>query len=232
MKKLLIFQHIAREHPSYIFDYVVERKYEIDVVKLWEGGIIPDVSAYDGLIVLGGPMGVYEEYTGKEEELAAISQNIGTTPMLGICLGAQLLAHALGARVYPHEVDGKHVKEVGYYSVNLTDEGIRHRLFKGFKSPVQVLQWHGDTFDLPEEATLLASDVLCKNQAFCKGNVCGLQFHVETTPELIEEWLQEDAAWTHTDFDLDEEKTLADAKKLAPLMKVQCYKLLDNFLGS
>ena len=231
MKKILIFQHIKREHPSLIAEYAAERGMTLDVIPLFETTDIPEVSSYDALIVLGGPMGVYEEYEGKTEELTAIKANIGTVPMLGICLGAQLLAHALGASVYPWEKEGKRCKEIGYYDITLTPEGVGGGLFSGFSSKFIALQWHGDTFDLPEGATLLATDSECPHQAFSWKNAFGVQFHVEATPEIVADWVHEDRAWTNAGFALDEEKIAADAERLAPVMREQCFRMLDNFLS-
>ncbi len=231
MKRLVIFQHIAREHPSYIAEYARDRNIGIDIVKLWEPHTMPDLKAYDGLIVLGGPMAAYEEYPGKQEELAALREHSTELPMLGICLGAQLLGSVLGAKVFRHEHDGRHVKEIGHYNVALTEEGKRHQLFKGFPEELTVLQWHGDTFDVPDEALLLATGSLCKNQAFSNGNVHGVQFHFEATPEMIDTWISADETWTHEGFTLDEELLRTEAVRLAPVMKAQCYRLLDNFLS-
>lgn len=231
MKKILVFQHIKREHPSLIAEYATERGMTLDVVPLFETNTIPDVSAYDALIVLGGPMGVYEEYQGKTEELTAIKSHIGSVPMLGICLGAQLLAYALGASVYPWQKDGKRCKEIGYYDIALTPEGQAGGLFSGFPSQFAALQWHGDTFDLPQGATLLATDSECPHQAFSYGNAYGVQFHVEATPEIVSDWVHEDRAWITQGFALDEKKIADDAQRLAPVMRAQCFRMLDNFLS-
>ncbi len=230
-KKILVLQHIEREHPSNIAEYARDRGVVLDVIGLWKSEPIPDVALYDGLIVLGGPMGVYEEYTGKHEELSAIQKHIGTVPMLGICLGAQILAHALGAKVYPHMSNGKRIKEVGYYTVEHTSEGKDSPLFKDLPEQMKVLQWHGDTFDIPDGAIHTATSALCKNQAFSRENTHGLQFHVEATPAMVATWVERDSEWTHTDFDLDEDRIMKDAEELASVMKKQCYQLLDNFLS-
>ncbi len=230
MKKLLALQHIEREHSSRIAEYANERGFDLDVIKLWEPYMLPPIASYDALIILGGPMGVYEEFPSKDDELALIKENIGNIPILGICLGAQLIAHALGARVYPLKKGGECIKEIGYYDIELTPEGAEHPLFKGFPPHFQVLQWHGDTFDLPPGASLLASAPLCTNQAFSRGNAYGLQFHIEITPELLRDIATEDS-WARTGFDLDEENLLKNAKALEPVMKEQCYTLMDNFLS-
>jgi GMP synthase (glutamine-hydrolysing) len=231
VKKLLVFQHIEREHPSNIAEYAKERGIRLDVVELWKPFTMPDVSAYDALVVLGGSMGVYEEFPWKEAEHSAIQGALAKNiPILGVCLGAQLLAYALGARVYKNEIDGKHAKEIGYYDVELTPEGTMSRFFAGFPPSFKVLQWHGDTFDLPEKGELLATSPLCRNQAFSHGSSLGLQFHVEATPEIVADWMREDSVWAHTDIFVNDEQVLTDARALAQTMKEYCYRLMNNFL--
>ncbi len=231
MQKLLVFQHVTREQPSHIGDYAANRSVSLDVVYLWEPCTMPAISASDGLVILGGPMGAYEDYPSKKDELAVIRTHAGEVPMLGVCRGAQLIAHALGARVYPHRIDGKHVKEIGHYTVELTPDGKASPLFRGFPDTIEVLQWHGDTFDVPENASLLAKAERCENQAFCFGNAYGLQFHFEITAGLLRTIAEADAAWAHRDFDLDEERLFREADELEPAMKERCYQLLDNFLS-
>ena len=107
-------------------------------------------------------------------------------PLLGICLGSQLLAKALGARVYRNPQ-----KEIGWYTVDLTPAGAADPLFAGLASPVPVFQWHGDAFDLPAGARALASSPLCAHQAFRYGDrVYGLLFHLELAPAIIHRWLE------------------------------------------
>ncbi|MSU56035.1 MAG: type 1 glutamine amidotransferase [Candidatus Taylorbacteria bacterium] len=229
--KILIVQHVLHESPGYIAEYAKERGIALDVLELWKPYTIPNIKDYDALIILGGPMGVYDDYLSKEDELRVIKESIGRLPILGICLGSQLLAHALGAKVYKNFKDGKRAKEIGYYDMELTKEGSASALFKGFSSPFKVLQWHGDAFDLPEGATLLASSPLCENQAFSYKNAFGTLFHMEFTPAMVKELNELDRKWTHEDFNLDEQKLLAETQTLAPLMKKQCYRLLDNLLA-
>jgi GMP synthase (glutamine-hydrolysing) len=142
----------------------------------------------DLLVVLGGPIGVYEteQYPFLVEERALIQKRMErTAPLLGICLGAQLIAAAAGARVYPSGV-----KEIGWGPIALTAAGEGSCLHHLQSSAYTVLHWHGDTFDLPRDATLLASTSLVKHQAFSIGDaVLGLQFHVEADPAWLEAWL-------------------------------------------
>jgi len=143
-----------------------------------------------GLIVLGGAMSANDvaEYPFLGPEMAWIRQAVDRRlPLLGICLGAQLLAKALGARVYRNQV-----KEIGFFNVELTAAAGSDRLFGGHGPSELVFQWHGDTFDLPSGAVHLARGEYCPHQAFRYGeSAYGVQFHLEMTPELLEAWLRE-----------------------------------------
>ena len=225
MKPVCVLQHVPYEGQGYIADYLQDRGLAFDVVRLWEPYVLPDVSQCSALIVMGGPMGVYDEFPSKHDELALIKAAAGTVPMLGICLGSQLLAHALGARVYPNG------KEVGYYSVQLTPEGQACPLFKGFAPDVRVLEWHGDAFDLPNDGALLATSAACRHQAFAWKNAYGILFHIEMTPAMVRGLLAIHQEWTHENFELDDATFVREADALGSLMKRQCYRLLDNFFA-
>lgn len=144
--------------------------------------------APDLLVVLGGPIGVYEQaqYPFIDDELAIIRERIAKDlPTIGICLGAQMIAAAMGAKVYPSGM-----KEIGWYPLTLTSAGHQSCLQYLADSDAKVLHWHGDTFDLPDGATLLASTAQTPNQAFAVGsNILALQFHIEADPRLIDQWL-------------------------------------------
>lgn len=142
------------------------------------------------LIVMGGSMSVYEveQYPFLAAEVNWIQQAVEQQlPVLGICLGAQLLAKAMGAKVYPNRI-----KEIGWYPLEILPTTAEDPLFADCQSTETVFQWHGDTFDLPPGAVLLAESALCKQQAYRVGPCAwGLQFHIEMTPDMVDSWLGE-----------------------------------------
>ena len=129
-------------------------------------------------------------------------------------------------------MNGKIKKEIGYYNVDLTEEGLKDTIFKNFSSPIKVLQWHGDAFDLPAGATLLASSVDCANQAFCYGDrTYGMLFHNEFTPNMVNNQIILDKDWIHKDFEFNDAKVRQEAEEHKSLMEKQCSTLMDNFLA-
>lgn len=189
MKKVLIIQQVAHEGPGSIDDAVSDSDIEVDLVLAYAGQSIPKTLDDDqGLIVMGGPMGVCDDdrYPFLKDEIRLIEVALSSdTPVLGICLGAQLLARAAGARVYSGTE-----KEIGWYPLSFNDNAQQDRLFQGLPTSVNVFQWHGDTFDVPEGGVNLASSALFPNQLIRVGeNAYGLQFHLEVTVEMITQWL-------------------------------------------
>ena len=184
--RLLVLQHIACEPPAAFEDELRSRGLELLRVELDEGDALPDWREFPAIVVMGGPMGAYEEdehpWLAAEKRLLreAVEADV---PVWGVCLGAQLLASALGARVYPGERP-----EVGLLPVELTPAASSDPVFGEAPSSFPTLQWHGDTFDLPEGATLLASSPAYPNQAFRIGRSYALQFHIEVSLELATEW--------------------------------------------
>jgi GMP synthase-like glutamine amidotransferase len=194
MKKILILKHVPLEGPGTIGTRLRERGVACTAVELGAGERCPATpDGYHGLVVMGGPMNVYEEarypFLADEDRLVklALRQQV---PYLGICLGAQLLAKAAGARVYKAPVE-----EIGWSGVSLTPRGVVDPLFQGVERSPTVFQWHGDTFDVPAGGQLLATAAPCPAQAFKAGTAAyGLQFHVETDTEMIDIWMAAEPA--------------------------------------
>jgi GMP synthase (glutamine-hydrolysing) len=191
MKPLLALRHVEHESLGTLAPILARSGLACQTVDWFAPGqhsFTPGDVA--GLVVMGGPMNVDE--TGKYPFLATEARWIGQAvqaelPVLGICLGSQLLAKTLGAGVYPNRV-----KEIGWYPIELTAAAADDRLFGGCGPSATVFQWHGDTFDLPSGAVHLARSPLCQHQAFRYGrSAYGLQFHLEITAEMIADWLVE-----------------------------------------
>lgn len=193
MQRLLVVRHVPHETIGTLSPLLAGHF----TVASWEAWNKRRPSAdprrYAGLVVMGGPMGVYERdrHPFLKDEIRLIQQFIALNkPVLGICLGAQLIAHALGARVYPNRK-----KEIGWFPLRLTKESRQDPLFQKLPTSCTVFQWHGDTFDLPRGAALLARSPLCRHQAFRWGDrVWGLQFHVEVDKTMILDWLRQPGA--------------------------------------
>ena len=189
MKKALVLRHVPFEDLGSFAPVLHDREYAIENVDVPVADL-EDVDPLDAdlLVVAGGPIGVYQTATFPflAPEIAFIEKRIASRkPTLGICLGAQLVARSLGARVYPASA-----KELGWAPIELTEAGTKSVLAH-IPASTLVFHWHGDTFDLPADATLLASTELCPHQAFSygpKGHVLALQFHPEVTARGLEAW--------------------------------------------
>ena len=185
--KLVVVQHLFCESPGAYDTELDRRGVEREVVEIDTGDPLPDWSEFDGIIAMGGPMSVNDEadhpWLVEEKRWVAEAVRAGK-PFFGACLGVQLLASALGAPVYPLAE-----AEVGLLPVIRTQEGVVDAVIGGLAEPLVTMQWHGDTFDLPEGAVLLASSPAAPNQAFRFGDAAyGIQFHLEVTPEMAEQW--------------------------------------------
>ena len=189
MKKLLVCQHVAFEILGTLDPLLRSAGFRIRYVNFSrEPDAQPQFDLYHGLVVLGGPMCLDEvdSYPHLSTELDLIRDAIrNDVPVLGVCLGAQLLARALGAGVGRNSE-----KEIGWYDVSVTDEGRNDPLFAHFRDTEKIFQWHGDTFEIPDGAVHLATSPTCSNQAFRYGDSAyGFQFHLEVDEPLIERWL-------------------------------------------
>ena len=191
----LIIKNTPAEGPGTIEEHLKNRGMSYRILEFSKGEQVFGIDEYSHLIVMGGPMAVYEmeryPYLRTEAELIKEFIKKGKS-VLGICLGAQMIAHALGAKVYPGGI-----QEVGWYKVDLTPEGMEDPAVSALSvnnAPyAEVFQWHGDTFDLPGDAVRIASADIYQNQAFrYRNNVYALQFHIEVTPEIIVEWFEDE----------------------------------------
>ena len=190
MSKLLVFRHVAHEILGTLDPLLRNSGFRMKYVNFERNpDAKPKISNYDGLIVLGGPMNVDQtkQYPNLVTEIEIIKRAIDSQkPVLGICLGSQLLAKALGAEVRKNKKP-----EIGWYDVTPTPEGTKDNLISRFDGTEKIFQWHGDTFELPNGAVHLASSHYCNNQAFKYGNnIYGFQFHLEVDTRLIERWLK------------------------------------------
>jgi GMP synthase (glutamine-hydrolysing) len=186
---VLVLQHIACEPPGAFEDVLVAAGADIHRVELDEGDSLPPWQDFVAIVAMGGPMSVNDDaelpWLTAEKQAIAAAVRAGV-PYWGSCLGVQLLAAALGARVYPGSQP-----EVGVLPVALTDEGQADPVFAGLPPEFLTLQWHGDTFDVPEGGVLLASSPAFPNQAFRVGRAAyGVQFHVEVTDQMAREWAE------------------------------------------
>jgi GMP synthase (glutamine-hydrolysing) len=221
--QILIIKHVESEGPGLIEKVFAADGWEIRKAELGSGALLPEsLDETAAVIVLGGPMNVYEEVSFpflKEEDRLIRKAIVEEVPFLGICLGAQLLAKTCGA-----EVKKAPSKEMGWYTATLTPQGRKDALFEGCPARLNVFQWHEDTFDVPEGGVLLGTGRTCMNQAFRIGpSAYGLQFHMEATPAMIECWMKDEADRTAA------RKTLSDTARLQESAGRQAIRLFSNF---
>lgn len=228
MKPIIIVQNCEIESPSLLGVYLTETGRPFTVVHAWRGEAMPSAAEIEQLIVLGTPTSVteYRLTPALVAEFNLITElvRIGT-PILGICFGAQFLAHALGARVQPNKV-----KEIGMLPVQLTETGLVDPLFGGFPPAFPVFQWHGDTWRNPFGTDWLVTSENCKYQAFRRGALVGLQFHLEADPSEIPLWCEAYAAEL-AEEGLVAEEIIKDAQAQAETCRALGFRLLDNYFA-
>jgi GMP synthase (glutamine-hydrolysing) len=194
MRKLLVFQHVASEPLGHLDPLLRESGFRIRYVNFGrEPHAEPDIRRYDGLVVLGGPMNVdqADRHPHLLTEMRVIREAVlADKPLLGICLGGQLLAAAMGGQVHPNPVP-----EIGWYQLHTRPQAREDRLFRHFDHGAQhIFQWHAYTFAPPPGAVPLAWTRSCRNQAYRLGDrAWGLQFHLEADEALISRWLEQPA---------------------------------------
>ncbi|MEM9924637.1 MAG: glutamine amidotransferase [Cyanobacteria bacterium P01_D01_bin.50] len=232
MKSATVIRHIAFEDLGTLEIALEKQGY---IIKYLEAGVdnLADIAplAEDMLIVLGGPIGAYDEedYPFLVDEIRLLEQRLkADLPTLGICLGAQLMARALGARVYP---GGE--KEIGWSNIKLSDAGKYSPLVHLDTEQTPVLHWHGDTFDLPTGATHLASSRLYQNQAFSWGKACmGLQFHPEVTVSGLERWFIGHASEINATPNVSVKQLRADTANYGEILQEKAVGVWINWLES
>ena len=228
MTSITVLRHVSFEDLGAFAPVLERRSATLDIcdIGLDDPGAV-DPLGPDLLIVLGGPISVYEEerYPFLVEETSLLARRIeANRPTLGICLGAQLIAKAAGAKVYPSGLS-----EIGFAPITLTDAG-RGSCLAPFAQEPTTLHWHADTFHLPDGATLLASTEACTNQAFMLGpNIIGVQFHPEAGGPGFERWLV-----SHTvelgAAGIDVRKLRKDAARLGPELVRKAERVVTAWL--
>lgn len=220
------FQHVPFESPGNIAAWAEENHHAISGTHFFEPYRLPDIGKIDLLVIMGGPMNIYEQekYPWLREEKKFIRNALDRgMPILGVCLGAQLLADCLGGKVHP----GKE-KEIGWFPLSFPAN--RKGPFRVFPDTLDVFHWHGDTFDLPEGAERMASSATCENQAFLyHDHAAGLQFHIEMAEENLRGVIEHSKnELTPGPFIQQAEEMIGRADKIEANKKL-LFRFLDEF---
>jgi GMP synthase-like glutamine amidotransferase len=187
--RLHFLQHVGFEGLAHIKNWADRRSITVSKTALYSGDQFPFMDDFDILVVMGGPMNIYQhtQFPWLTPEKIFIEKAISASkPVLGICLGAQLIADVAGVKIYQNEY-----KEIGFFDIKRTTQDDNLDLFNSIPENFCAFHWHGETFDIPKDAIHLAQSNACKNQAFQLGDrVLGLQFHLESTPQSIDKLIQ------------------------------------------
>tara|TARA_Y100001968_G_scaffold263420_1_gene252016 strand:+ start:607 stop:1341 length:735 start_codon:yes stop_codon:yes gene_type:complete len=222
MSRLLVLQHLERERPGLFANIAEERGFKVCIFRLDLGDCLPELMVGDLLLVLGGPMSIrdigtstYPWLTGEVWLIKqALNQGIG---LIGVCLGAQLLAYAAGGDVEmlkDDDVSHEPLAEIGWKKIFHQSIKNNSKLTSLFEDPFPVLHWHGDRILLPTTAELLASSCRCQEQLFNVGSSAyGLQFHIEVDDEMVNRWILEDQEFIHSALGADGQSILKQEQK-------------------
>jgi len=225
-------QHVHFETPANIFSWAGKKGYSMKGTKLFLNEKLPDMNDFDLLVIMGGPMGVYDEdkFPWLTDEKRFIEKAVKEgKKILGICLGAQLIADVLGAKVYKN----RH-KEIGWFPVYKTKDTEKSVVFRDFPDSFTAFHWHGDTFDIPEGGIHTLRSDACENQAFeYEGRILALQFHLETNIESakalinnsVEELMEKGDYIQSSEDILSKEQNFREIEKLLTMM-------LDRFVST
>ena len=234
MKPVAIFRYIPIEGPGYFATFLDNNHIPWQLIKIDAGDGVPDtVAAYSGLVFMGGPMSVNDDLPWIEPTLElirlAIEQNI---PVLGHCLGGQLMAKALGGRVTQNPY-----KEMGWGMVNVRNNAVAQSWFDDLNE-FETFHWHGETFSLPDGATCILSSEHCENQAFALGIHLGMQCHVEMTEHMVKDWcdvsyaeivqLNEPAVQSPADMETDLDGRVSRLNTVAQCLYTQWVSALNR----
>jgi len=225
---IAILQHAAYEGPGEIAAWAEQRGHSVSIHHLHRGDSLPPLDSFDLLVVMGGEMNIYQYrvWPWLKAESAFIKSALAAgKKLVGICLGAQFIADALGSRV----VQNPHI-ELGWLPVTWTPEA--RAAFPGLPDSATVLHWHGDTFNLPPGATRLAASEACPEQGFLIKDKClGLQFHMEVDPSLVKEFVASQGEWHAGPYVQTGEPILAKASSHCDANRVLLHGMLDRFCG-
>ena len=227
MKEVIIFRFLGREGPGYLGDFLDEQKIPWRMVKVDEGEPIPaSILACSGMVLMGGPMSVNDDLPWIAPLLERIREaNAADIPLLGHCLGGQLISKAFGASVGANMLGEKQVKEIGWGEVTVTDCEAAKFWFGNIQN-FNAFHWHGETFTMPEGATHLLSSAYCQNQAYSIGKHLAFQTHIEVTSGMVRKWCDEsddelaDAA-SRPEF----EKSVQQADAMQQELPLHCFFL-------
>ena len=228
MRTLYCIQHVPYEHPGLILDWAKSRELKTQTVLLSENAPLPTLTPDDLLLVMGGPMGAFDDarhpWMGPEKQLLAeaIDRSI---PTMGICLGAQLIAAVLEAGVTSNVFT-----EIGFYPVTMTKTAAKNPLFSDVPRIFTPFHWHSDTFFIPKGAIRIAGNDACMNQGFVGPNkILGLQFHLEASPSLIREWGSKLPPKADPPYVQNREDISTAASRHAALNRTILETILDRF---
>ncbi|GHO64913.1 glutamine amidotransferase [Ktedonobacter sp. SOSP1-52] len=229
MKPVLFLQHDSEDPPGFLGELLQEHAIAFEICDVTRSKQLPTLGNYSAVVALGGAQQAYDEvsYPYFVEEKAWLRELVAREiPYLGLCLGGQLLASALGAEVRQHTQ-----AEIGFFTIPLTEAGRQDPLFEGLPDFGRVFHWHMDVFDLPSKGKLLASNACAPHQAFRYGqHAYGLQYHIEVTPAILASWMRSLEPETPTEIRDHLAAIQRDPGAYFPAYHAHSRQLFRNFL--